>query len=91
MPKKSTRLLRIPQILGQKEVTPEQAEANRRSKQSPRYPRPHIEPVIPISPASWWAGVKSGKYPQPVKLGSRTTAWRESDILKLINPSDEES
>jgi prophage regulatory protein len=40
--------------------------------------------LIPVSKSSWWAGVKSGKYPQPVKLGPRTTAWRVSDIRALI-------
>ena len=25
-----------------------------------------------------------GKYPQPIKLGPKTTCWRESDILALI-------
>ena len=79
------RLLRLPQIIGQKEVTREQADDNRKTGKSPKHPRPQIEPLIPVSSASWWAGVKSGKYPQPVKLGSRTTCWRESDILALIN------
>jgi prophage regulatory protein len=41
--------------------------------------------LLPISRASWWAGVKAGKFPQPVKLGERTTCWRESDIALLVN------
>ena len=41
-------------------------------------------PIIPIGKSAWWAGVKSGKYPQPVKLGARTTAWRVEDIRTLI-------
>jgi predicted DNA-binding transcriptional regulator AlpA len=40
--------------------------------------------ILPISRAAWWAGVKSGKFPQPVKLGSRTTCWRSEDILKIV-------
>lgn len=83
------RLLRIPQIIGQTEVTPEQAETNRKSGRSPKSPRPYVEPKIPVSRASWWAGVKSGKYPQPIKLGSRTTCWRESDIIALISQLNE--
>ena len=39
---------------------------------------------IPVSPSTWWAGVKSGRFPQPVKLGPRITAWREEDIRDLI-------
>lgn len=40
---------------------------------------------IPVSRSTWWAGVKSGRFPAPVKLGPRITAWRESDIQKLID------
>ena len=39
---------------------------------------------IPVSKSTWWAGVKSGRYPQPVKLGPRITAWRAEDIEALI-------
>ena len=46
---------------------------------------PAILHVYPVSKSSWWAGVKSGKYPQPVRLGPRTTAWRVSDIRALID------
>lgn len=40
--------------------------------------------LIPISKTSWWAGVQDGRYPRPVKLSARTTAWKESDIRALI-------
>ena len=39
---------------------------------------------IPVSRSTWWAGVKAGRYPKPVKLGQRITAWRVEDIRKLI-------
>jgi hypothetical protein len=45
---------------------------------------PPIPPIIPVSKSTWWAGVKSGRYPQSVKLGPRITAWRVEDILELI-------
>ena len=45
---------------------------------------PPIPPIIPVCAATWWAGVKSGKYPPSVKLGPRVTAWRVEDIRKLI-------
>ncbi len=45
---------------------------------------PPIPALIPICKSSWWAGVKSGRYPQAVKLGPRTTAWRVQDIRSLI-------
>jgi prophage regulatory protein len=43
-----------------------------------------IPPVIPICRTSFLNGVKSGKYPKPVKLSERTTAWRVEDIRALI-------
>lgn len=45
---------------------------------------PPIPPIIPICKSSWWAGVKTGKYPKPVKLGQRTTCWRVEDIRALV-------
>lgn len=45
---------------------------------------PPIKPVIPVSKSTWWAGVKTGRFPRPIKLGPRTTVWRADDILKLI-------
>ena len=46
---------------------------------------PPIQPIFPVSKSNWWAGVKDGRYPKPVKLGPRTTAWRISDIQKLLD------
>ena len=39
---------------------------------------------IPVSKSTWWAGVKTGRYPKPIKLGPRTTAWKAEDIQALI-------
>jgi prophage regulatory protein len=52
---------------------------------------PEILNVIPVSRSSWWAGVKSGKYPKPVKLGENTTAWKAEDIHALISKLSAES
>jgi len=43
-----------------------------------------LPPIIPISKSSWWAGVKTGRYPKPVKLSPRCTCWRVDDIRALI-------
>jgi predicted DNA-binding transcriptional regulator AlpA len=49
---------------------------------------PPIPAILPIGKTAWWDGVKSGKYPKPVKLGPNITAWRVEDIKALIaNPS----
>jgi predicted DNA-binding transcriptional regulator AlpA len=41
--------------------------------------------LIPIGKSTWWAGVKSGKFPKAIKLGERTTAWRVEEIRNLIS------
>ncbi len=44
---------------------------------------PPIPPIIPVKKSCWWDGVKSGRFPKPVKLG-RCTMWRVEDIRALI-------
>ena len=44
----------------------------------------HPRGPLPISRSSWWEGVRAQRYPQPIKLGKRITAWRASDIRALI-------
>jgi predicted DNA-binding transcriptional regulator AlpA len=47
--------------------------------------QPPIPAIIPVSKSTWWDGVKSGRYPQPVRtLGLRITAWRVEDIRALV-------
>ena len=46
---------------------------------------PPIEAIIPISNSSWWEGVKTGRYPEAIKLGANTTVWREDDVRRLID------
>ena len=49
-----------------------------------------IPALIPIARSTWWAGVKSGRFPQPVRgLGPRITAWRAEDIRELIERLNE--
>lgn len=45
---------------------------------------PEVLKVFPVSKSTWWAGVKDGRYPKPVKLGPKITAWRVEDIKELI-------
>ena len=39
---------------------------------------------LPISKSAWWEGVRTQRYPQPVKLGPRITAWRCEDIRAFM-------
>jgi predicted DNA-binding transcriptional regulator AlpA len=47
--------------------------------------------VIPLGKTCWWEGVKSGRFPKPVKLSPRCIAWRVEDIRKLIEDLSEQS
>jgi prophage regulatory protein len=40
--------------------------------------------VFPVSRSTWWQGVKTHRYPAPVKLGPNTTAWKAEDIRALL-------
>lgn len=48
---------------------------------------PPIPPIIPVSATSWWNGCRgpNNKYPRPIKLGPKTTVWRASEVLALVN------
>jgi prophage regulatory protein len=53
---------------------------------------PQVLSVIPVGKTCWWQGVKTGRYPKPVKLSARCTAWRAEDIHELIRSlSDDKS
>jgi predicted DNA-binding transcriptional regulator AlpA len=87
-------LLGLTQILGTREVTREQVGANRARMESakasgrpmaplPLRPRPAVPALLPISKSSWWAGVATGKYPAPVRVGRRSL-WRSRDVEDLL-------
>jgi len=40
--------------------------------------------ALQISASAWWAGVRDGRLPQPVRLGKRMTLWRTRDIRELL-------
>ena len=41
--------------------------------------------IVPVSKASWYLGVQSGKYPAAIKLGSRTSVYKLETIKKLLS------
>jgi predicted DNA-binding transcriptional regulator AlpA len=50
---------------------------------------PPIPAIIPIGKSTWWEGVKTGRFPKPVKtLGRRISVWRVEDILALVQPAE---
>ena len=46
---------------------------------------------IPVGKSTWWEGCKSGRFPKPIKLSERCTAWRAEDIHLLIKKLAEQS
>jgi prophage regulatory protein len=40
--------------------------------------------VIPLGKTCWWEGVKSGRFPKPVRLSARCVGWKAEDIHALI-------
>jgi len=41
--------------------------------------------LVEVGKTKWWSGVKSGEFPQPVRLGPRTTCWRAGDVFDFID------
>lgn len=46
---------------------------------------PPTPALIPVGKTTWWEGVKTGRFPKPVKLGPKTTVWRVEEIRALID------
>lgn len=80
-----TGFLTLAQIIGQDEVTEDQAAENRKRGKGPKRPRPGKAPIIPVKKTCWWQGVADGRFPAPVKVGSgRGTFWKVESIRSLI-------
>lgn len=43
-----------------------------------------IPPIIPVSKSTWYAGVKSGRYPKSYEVSVGRVVWRGSDIYALL-------
>lgn len=54
---------------------------------------PQILAVIPIGKSTWWAGVKSGRFPQPVRPSpfGRIAVWKVEDIRDLVIRAGQET
>lgn len=40
--------------------------------------------IIPIAHSSLWRMVKDGRFPRPVKLSERVTAWKTDDVIAWV-------
>ena len=45
---------------------------------------PEVLKIIPVSKSTWWNGIRQGRFPKPVDLGTRMRAWRVDDIRNLV-------
>ena len=45
---------------------------------------PTVLSCIGISKTAWYDGIAEGRFPKPIKLGKRISAWKVEDIRKLI-------
>jgi prophage regulatory protein len=43
-----------------------------------------LRAYVPLSHSSIWREVKAGRFPAPVKLTERATAWRWGDVLAWL-------
>jgi predicted DNA-binding transcriptional regulator AlpA len=39
----------------------------------------------PITPSTLYKGIKSGRFPAPIKLGPGTSRWRRSEIMAMLD------
>ena len=46
--------------------------------------RPEVETLTGLSRSTIYSWLQRGDFPQPVKLGTRLVAWRESDITAWL-------
>lgn len=47
--------------------------------------------LLPVSPATLWRWVKSGKFPKPFKLGERVTVWDAAEVDAFLRAQREAS
>ena len=81
----SAGYIRQADLIGEPQVTQEQAEANRQAGRAPVRPRSGRPGMVPFSSATLWRMVKSGKFPAPHKLSDRVTAWKIQDVRAWMN------
>lgn len=52
---------------------------------------PQVLELIPVSRSTWYRGMKSGRYPLPVKIGLRAAGWKRCEIVKHLRQLDQEA
>lgn len=45
---------------------------------------PQVLAIVPVGRSTWLRGVATGRFPRPVHLPPRITAWKMQDIRELL-------
>lgn len=52
---------------------------------------PQVLQVIPVSSATWYNGIRAGRFPKGVRITGNTVGWRVQDIKALVRKIEEEA
>jgi len=69
----------VPDIVGQREVTPAQAARNRKTGRGPKRPREARAGILAVSPATFWRYVAAGTF-TPIKLSPGVTVFDLAEV-----------
>ena len=45
--------------------------------------------LVPVSASTWWTGCREGRFPEPLHISKRVTAWKASDVKRVLNGKTE--
>jgi predicted DNA-binding transcriptional regulator AlpA len=80
-----TGFVRVSALVGKRAVSEAQAAANRARGKGPRRARAGMPGLLGIGPTTLWALVQAGKFPRPVKLTPRVSAWPVEQVREWID------
>lgn len=46
---------------------------------------PEVLATVGMKKTAWYAGIRAGKYPKPIKRSPRDTVWPMSAIQKIVS------
>ena len=55
-----------------------------------RYRMSEMFKIIPLAKSTIYQKISEGTFPKPVKLGARSVAWLESDLVKWLEEQNQE-
>ncbi len=52
---------------------------------------PDVLKIIPVSPSTWYNGIRAGRFPKGIKITGNIVGWKVSDIKNLVQKIEEEA